>query len=225
MLIVLIVLVFAMNASAQPLPKVDLLYPEPAGTVFDISCPEFTKTDIDPGAMRETVRRRAEFQGQWDKDGPAYLKIVFAEVGLKFPYGEMQGALTVCPLGGSLSTPLLISVVPYLLGSANPRPMWMFSETVFHELMHTYVRPVHAVSQLRKKYAAEALVAQNHLHVMALEKLALVKLGRSEDLKYLDSRNRTSSPPAYKRAWEIVNDIEGYEAFVNELRALSSKTR
>ena len=50
---------------------------------------------------------------------------------------------------------------------------------------------------------------------MALEKLALVKLKKDSDLM-----NYVNFNPAYKRAWQIVNDIEGYEAFVKELKAV-----
>jgi len=39
-------------------------------------------------------------------------------------------------------------------------------------------------------------------------------------LKYLDQEYRTDPPPShYKRAWEIVNDIEDYRAFIKELQA------
>jgi hypothetical protein len=56
---------------------------------------------------------------------------------------------------------------------------------------------------------------------MAIEKFALMKLGKIEELKYLDYQYRNNPPPAYyKRAWEIVNDIEGHEPFIKELRSL-----
>jgi hypothetical protein len=43
-------------------------------------------------------------------------------------------------------------------------------------------------------------------------------------LKFLDNDYRTNAttnfPPDYKRAWEIVNDIEGYEVFLKELKSM-----
>jgi hypothetical protein len=81
--------------------------------------------------------------------------------------------------------------------------------------MHHYVRPVLSSSALIKKYAGESPQTLNHLHVMALEKLALVKVNGNTDLMGYVNFN-----PAYKRAWQIVNDIEGYEAFVKELKAV-----
>ena len=186
--------------------------------MFDRNCVGLLKTKIDPRRMAETARRAPEFQALWDKEGPRYLSVTFAEIGVKFPFQEMQAVLTVCPVD-SMSTPLLINVTSFLSDAPNPQPLWFLSEVVFHELMHTYVRPINAVSALRKKYQAEPLVTLNHLHVMALEKLALTKLGEPERLKYLDLMINTVAPPTYKRAWEIVN-AEGYQAFVAELKQL-----
>ena len=90
--------------------------------------------------------------------------------------------------------------------------------------MHTYVRPVLPVSELRKKYAAELPTVQNHLHVMALERFTLTKLGKTAELKASDATNRTgafATTSGYKRAWEIVSDVEGYEAFLAELKRVA----
>jgi hypothetical protein len=54
---------------------------------------------------------------------------------------------------------------------------------------------------------------------LALEKFVLAKMGKVDELKWLDHRYRTASAPAYKRAWEIVNDVEGVEKVLNELKA------
>src|ERR1700692_4519404 len=43
------------------------------------------------------------------------------------------------PVVDSMSTPLLINVTPFLSDAQKPLPLWFLSETVFHELMHTYV--------------------------------------------------------------------------------------
>jgi hypothetical protein len=88
--LLLLLLLLSSEASAQAVPKVHLLYPENA-TVFDRNCPSFTKTELNPLWLQETARRRAEFQTQWDTEGPKYLDAVLAEVGLDFPYREMQG--------------------------------------------------------------------------------------------------------------------------------------
>jgi hypothetical protein len=209
-------------AAADVPPKVHLLYPPPDGSVFDRSCPAVLKDApvIDRQWIDEAVRRAPEFQQRWDSEGPAYLKIAFDAVGRPFPFGEMQAALTVCPVS-SMSLPLIINVRGFLASAGNRRPEWFLPLLVFHELMHTYTRKVNTVSVLRKKHAAESAATLNHLHVMALEHLVLTKMGKLDELKWLDRDYRTASSPAYKRAWEIVNDIESVEAFVAELRMTS----
>jgi hypothetical protein len=170
---------------------------------------------VKPEWIQETVSRRSEFQADWDKDGTQYLKAALSEIGLPFPYREMQVNLTVCPNVSSMSDPMLLNVRPYLSDADNRLPRGQFPLALYHELMHHYVRPVLSSSALIKKYAGESPQTLNHLHVMALEKLALVKVNGNTDLMGYVNFN-----PAYKRAWQIVNDIEGYEAFVQELKAV-----
>ena len=43
---------------------------------------------------------------------------------------------------------------------------------------------------------------------MAIEKMTLLKLNKLEELKTIDYEYRNSPEAAYKRAWEIVSDIE-----------------
>src|SRR5262245_46251949 len=100
MRVVLMLLLLSVDVIAQDIPKIYLLYP-PDGTVFDRNCSQFTKTDIKPEWIQETVRRHAEFQALWDKEGPKYLEVALSEIGLPFPYREMQAYLTVCAVGGS----------------------------------------------------------------------------------------------------------------------------
>jgi hypothetical protein len=206
--------------AAQPLPKVDFVYPSPYGSMIDRLCSNLLKTQIEPKWIQETLQRLPEFQALWEKDGTAYLSVALREVGLDYPFREVQATLTVCPGVPSMGSPLMIQVRPFLSSDEKPKPASLFPLYVFHELMHRYTTPVHAVSPLRKKYASEPLITLNLLHIMALEKLVLVKLGKSEELRELDEIYRTERTPMHKRAWEIVNEKESYEAFVNELKLL-----
>jgi hypothetical protein len=208
-----------------PLPVVYLLYPPPNGTIFDVNCGELLKTTVDPDAVTEVVRRAPEMQALWNRDGPGYLSATLTEIGLPFPFKEVQAVLTVCPGVRSMSAPLMINVRRFLTSAPVRDPDWLLAETVYHELMHTYVRPVNGGSALRKKYGADAPVVLNHLHVMALEKFVLLKLGKSEELKRVGLDYQTLLPPPYKRAWTIVNEIEGHEPFVNELKQLAQSHR
>jgi hypothetical protein len=98
--------------------------------------------------------------------------------------------------------------------------MFLFSALVFHELLHTYIGHYDRLeSKLVEKYAGEPLVVRTHLHLVALMRRVYLKLGRAGQLREIVARDSASEEPAYRRAWQIVNDIEGHEAFVSELRA------
>jgi hypothetical protein len=75
--------------------------------------------------------------------------------------------------------------------------------------MHTYTRPVYDISPLRKKYSTEVPVILNHLILWHWKKLVLANLNKTEILQWLDNRYRNQLGAEYKRAWEIVNNIEG----------------
>lgn len=203
------------------IPKIHLVYLK-NGTPFDQVCGQAMNKPIRQEDINEIFQRLGEFQALWDKEGPTYLKTAINEVGIDFPYKEMQATLTVCDFS-SMSSPLIIYVKRFLSSAEKPLPIWAFPELLFHEIMHTYTRSVYDISLLRKKYATEVPVILNHLHSMALEKLVLVKLNKTEILQWLDNRYRNQFGPDYKRAWEIVSDIEGYEAFIKELKSMPKK--
>ena len=199
-------------AAAIALPKVDIIY-APHGNIFDRGCKDVVQADIDAA-----VKVRPDLEAEWAREGPQYLNAAFEAIGKPFPYGEMQAYLTVCPGTNAMSSPLFINVRQYLPGAAHPSPAGDFSEKLFHELMHHYVSAIGMNTPLRKKYGSEPMVVQAHLHVIALEKLVLMKLGKTAELKFLEEEYRTSPKESYARAWEIVNQ-EGYEKFIEELRA------
>lgn len=199
-------------------PIVEILYP-PGGSLLDRLCKSDLNLAIDERAVQVAVQRRAEFQKQWDAEGPSYMNAALAEIGLDFPYREVQATLSVC-LPASTSVPLVIDVRAFLPTAAKPAPAWEFSEIVFHELMHTYVSRAYATSVLMEKYKDEPATTKYHLHVMAIEKTALLRLNEQDRLKVIDHDYRFGPDPAYKRAWEIVNDLEGYKPFLDELKAL-----
>lgn len=204
-------------------PKISLVYLK-GGTPFDRECGALTQKPVKDEWMAEVVDRLDEFQSLWDAEGTLYMQTALKEVGVPFPYKEMQATLTVCDVS-SMSSPLIIYVRGFLSSAEKPHPNSAFPELVFHEVMHTYVRDIYDLSQLRKKYESESPVVLNHLHVMALEKFVLLKLNKPELLEWVQNRYRNRFPPPYKRAWEIVNDIEGYEAFMKELKTMPSKIK
>src|SRR5215212_3177809 len=213
----LFVCAFLVSASvhAATPPVVDIIYPS-YGTIFDKTCGNFAKEPAaTPQLIAEAGKLRPTLVDEWKNHGSRYMTTALREIGAPFPYREMQAVLTVCGTG-TMSMPLMVDVRQYLAGAVHPAPIGDFSEKLFHELMHHYVSPLTTQSALRKKYAAESQVVLSHLHVMALEKFVLLKLGEKSELAFLDQEYRTEAGP-YRRAWEIVNDIEGYPAFIKEL--------
>jgi hypothetical protein len=223
-----IILALGVTAPAQPptnstLPKVRLQYAEP--WPFDSACPGFLKTSMDRARHEEEIaevaRKLSEFQSVWDKNGVRYVEAALQEVGLPYQDRDVQATLTVCPVP-SMSQPLLINVRPFLSSTNTPMPSWWFEFTVFHEMMHTYVKPVMTTSVLLKKYANEPRPVRVHLHTAALERAVLGRLNEPEKLKTLSEFYQTKAPPPYKRAWEIVNQESG-EAFLRELKVIGAK--
>jgi hypothetical protein len=71
--------------------------------------------------------------------------------------------------------------------------------------------------RLLEKYEAEPSGVKTHLHLMALLKNAYLKSGYEEDLRTVIALDRQYGP-IYARSWEIVDALEDYRAFVNELK-------
>jgi hypothetical protein len=187
---------------------------------LDRICTDVFKGKIEPTWVQETVQRLSEFQARWDKEGPKYFAVARRETGLDHPFREVQATLSVCAGVPSMGSPLIIQVRGFLSSTKEPpRPAILFPMYIFHEMMYRYTAPVHAVSQLRKKYASEDLFTLNQLHVVAMEQLVLRKLGKSEELKAWEHLNRTERGAARVRAWDIV-EKESYESFVNEFRLI-----
>ncbi|MGE0010158.1 MAG: hypothetical protein AB7F19_06510 [Candidatus Babeliales bacterium] len=93
-----------------------------------------------------------------------------------------------------------------------------FTTTMFHELLHVWVdENVSQESPLVKKYSKEDIVVNAHIHLMALQKMVYLNLNRPDLLEMIDDGYRNYAPLSYKRAWEIVNDIEGYEAVLKDI--------
>jgi hypothetical protein len=72
-----------------------------------------------------------------------------------------------------------------------------------------------------EKYKDEATMVLTHLHLMAVMKHVYLKLRRREQLQEIIAWDSAAENPIYRRGWQIVNDIEGHRAFVDELKAFS----
>ena len=53
---------------------------------------------------------------------------------------------------------------------------------------------------------------------MAVMKHVYLKLGRENELDQIVAKDSSSDDKAYARAWQIVNEIEGHEAIIKEIK-------
>jgi hypothetical protein len=208
-------LVTATSAFGEQYPHVPLVF----GYIpFDQSCEQWRNTTIERQWYAELRTKSKMFQDYWDQEAPLLLGTTIAEIHKPFRYQEMLATLTLCPIP-SMSQPLLINVRPFLDGPTQqqPRPLFLFSAVVFHELLHTYVIGALGTSALLAKYQSEEPLVKAHLHLLAVMKMVYLKLDRAEHLQQIIEKDRALGNPGYGRAWQIVNDLEGHEAFVQEL--------
>jgi len=215
----LCVLFCAAPAFGQEYPRVELVYQY---IPFDRTCEQWRNIRIDESWIREIEGKVASFQGFWDKEAPALLGTTVSQIGKPFRRKEMVAALTLCNVS-SMSTPLIVGVRRFLDGptQGKPQPMHMFSALVFHELLHTYIPYPLPGSKLMEKYKNEQPLVLTHLHLMAVMKHVYQRLGRQEQLQEIIAWDSAAENTIYRRGWQIVNDIEGHQAFVDELKAFS----
>lgn len=219
-IIFLLLLLFAGLANAQtpadngyPLVRLDYGF-----VPFDRTCSKITDSEIKEEWIAELQKRLPEFQKLWDTEGPRIMETIIEETGVRFEQREMQVTLTLCKFP-SMSHPLLVNARRFLnsFSDEKPRPLFMFTALVVHELLHNYSYNILENAPLRQKYSQEPFSVQSHIYLMALMKMAYLKLGLESELAAI-IENNVRYGGVYKRAWEIVNDIEGYQAFVDEIK-------
>lgn len=169
----------------------------------------------------EANSREAEFKAIWDSEAPALFSKLFEEFPKGFSRREMTATLSVCPAAPSMSNPLILNVTRFLksyMGDKPTRPNYVFVDLVFHELLHTWlVENLKRPTPLLIRYKDEPKSVLNHLHLMALQIHVYKLLGRQDLLDWIASQY-PRLPGVYPRAWEIVSRIEGYEAFIAEIK-------
>lgn len=169
----------------------------------------------------EAMDRESEFNVIWEQEAPILFGEIFKNFGRGFNRIEMTATLTVCPLSKSYSDPLVLKVLPYLksfMGGQSVRPDYAFVDLVFHELLHTWlVENLNWPTPLISKYSEEDGSVQAHLHLMAIQKLIYIELGRIDMLNWIGLLYPKMGG-VYARSWDIVNNIEGHEAFISEIK-------
>lgn len=198
-------------------PCVELVYQY---LPFDRTCEQWLGIKVEEGWISEIEEKLRIFQTFWDAEAPSLLGTTVSETGITFRRRELVATLSLCTTI-SMSTPLILGVGRFLDGPTrgNPLPMHQFSALLYHELLHGYLPFPMPGSRMMEKYRREPAMVLTHLHLMALQKQVYLKLGRHDQLREIVDRESAAENPIYRRSWEIVNQAEGHEVFVGEIKA------
>jgi hypothetical protein len=166
-----------------------------------------------------------EIQQAWETKEKRVLEVTIDLLGKDFGRRELSVALILCPLP-SMSYPLTVNASNFLKSSENQKPRFYFFSTLHHELLHCYLNEnfsneVLSSSPLLRKYIdrREPRAVISHLHLFAVQKAVCLKLEKEDELKRIIQWNSEADDPAYRRAWEIVNELDGFDAYITELKA------
>jgi hypothetical protein len=195
-------------------PRLDFEYSD----VWTSVCAELTKEEIPRPLERAAQALVPEMAREWEANAPALLGTTVELVGARFQATELHAVLSVCRTP-SMSHPLVINVRRYVSRLDRPPDKALIVGAVFHEVLHWYVNPlVPRDSRLIEKYRGQPELVLRHLHLLALQKQVYLKLGRGEELARIVEADGALPNPAYRRAWQIVNEVEGSAPFVAELK-------
>lgn len=218
-LFLIFVLIAGIHAQAESpqLPKLFFEY----SWLYDSVCGSIPKKEIHPAWAEEAKEREREFAETWEQDGPVFFHKIFEIFGLGFKRKELTATLSACP-SPSYSHPLILNVTRFLKSFMGDQPVLSrehFVELVFHELLHNWLvdnRP--ESSPLLEKYKDENPQVRSHLHLMAIQIMVYQELKRDDLIRMIEDIYKNKRPPPYGRAWQIVMEIEGIEAFIRELK-------
>jgi hypothetical protein len=187
--------------------------------IFDRVCGKLLNYSVDPLCSSELEQRMADYASAWKAEGTVLLRKAAAITKKPFAEKELSVSLSVCDFP-SMSDPLLINM-RYSLKCATDHPLeqGVTLSLFFHEILHRYLEgKIPADSPLLKKYSAEDETVRAHLHLFALQKAVYLDLKKAETLQAVIAKDKSLPNKSNARAWEIVNEIEDYRAFLEELR-------
>ena len=199
-----------------------------ATTASAASLGSTTNFVIERGAEIQSVKaewanelneRLPEVVRLWESVGPALIEAVSTSTNKSLsPPKTVHLTLTDQPSNSFLGITVNMR---YALRSftATPVPMRYKIDTVFHEALHEFVsRNTPKTSPLLSQHSSEPMCVRNHLHLLALQKSALLytkDFAALEQVVALDSQLPSS---CYKRACSLVNATPStYRQYVEEL--------
>ena len=211
-LVTLLVLVAAALTSAEPAEAVRFVYtPAAQGTCAG--------TPNLPALERELHERLPELETLWREAGPGLVRAVSTLTGRAFsPAGPVH--LTLCEVPSNSFAGATVNMRFAMRSfTASPVPLRYKMDVAFHEMLHPFVsRYTPRRSPLLATHASESACVRNHLHLLALQKAALIQAGDDGLLEQVIAIDSALPSPCYERAWAIVNGSrDDYRAFVSEL--------
>jgi hypothetical protein len=197
-------------------PQVDVVYA--AG--FDSVCSLLRGYEIKDEWKAELVSRQQEFEDSWEEAGRNMIQATEAITGKPFPSAGVTARLTLCNLPSQSIIGISVNMRRALVSfAASPVPMRYKVDTLFHELLHDFLQE-HPVknSALLAEHASESWRTRNHLHLLALQKAVLLKLGEDDALQDVIAFDGQLPNASYKRAWALVNATDReYLRYIAEL--------
>ena len=224
----LIVLIFILSFSSSVLssnhtPKIFFNY----SFLFERLCPQ-ASTQLITKEQKEFVR---DFENEASHLYVNQVQKYFKELEITFPKShfkrnELTATLTLCREFGSFSEPLTINmhrIAEHKLKNPNSSHYQvMFTEVLFHELLHTWQVENFDFWNLNliKKYKNENRKVLTHIYLLAIEEYTFRKLNLKDHIKRIQWLYPRMGKD-YQRAWSIVQE-EGYLSFISDLK-LNSK--
>jgi hypothetical protein len=210
-----LLLIYACRAPAG-VPHVTVAY----NPGLDSTCSIFRGGAIKDEWKAELVLRKPEFERLWAAVGPKLIETTEAITGKPFPSGDITAWLMLCDLPSQSFVGISINMRRALASFTSPPvPMRYKVDVLFHELLHGFLdeHPVHN-SALLGQHASEPSRVRNHLHLLALQKAVLLKLGETEALRDIVAIDSQLPGGYYKRAWALVNATDSeYLKYVAEI--------
>lgn len=180
-------------------------------------------TPVTDDLKKQLDEQLPEFIAAWERDAP----IIFGEVFSFFKQGiEAKNRTAIINLSHGNSYGSHRFLIFGLRWFLDPEP-WNFSISreeafsvlVFHELLHVWVDENinKDFSHILAKYCNEDFDVLDHLHLMAIQKMVYLNIDRPDLLKYIGESYESYQGSIYHRAWDIVNNIEGYETLLQDI--------
>ena len=213
------VLLLACSCSVKSAPaRVTVAY----YPTLDAVCAVLRGSEVKEEWRSELIARRPEFEALTSTLAPRFIAAAEAITGRAFPDGSTTVYLTLCDVPSQSKFGVSVNM-RYALASftASPVPLRYKVDTLLHELLHRFIASHPPLSSgLLETHRAETQCVRNHLHLLALQKTVLLKLGDRDALQSVIDVDSQLPGGCYKRAWALVNATETEHArYVAELTA------